>query len=59
MVVLVDRLDRLFKTDALQQSGLYYLAVARPTYRIFVAASQPDGPAARQIAVHGAGQEQN
>jgi hypothetical protein len=58
-VVLVDRLDRLFKTDALQQSGLYYLAVARPTYRIFVAASQPDGPAARQIAVHGAGQEQN
>jgi hypothetical protein len=49
-VVLVDRLDRLFNTDALQRSGLYRLALARPTYRIFVASKRPDDPAARQVA---------
>jgi hypothetical protein len=49
-VVLVDRLDRLFKTDALQRSGLYHLALARPTYRIFVASTEPADPSVRKVA---------
>lgn len=40
-VVLVDREDGLWKSDALERSNLYHVALRRPQYRIYVAGRNP------------------